>query len=55
VYRTCCARGEPVRRLIDCLIAPVAIRAGAKVVHADDDFTAIARHTDLQVHPASMP
>jgi hypothetical protein len=55
LYRTCYARGEPVRRLIDCLIAAVAIRAGAEVVHADDDFTGIARHTDLQVDPASMP
>ncbi len=55
MYRACRARGETVRRLIDCLIGAVAIRAGAEVLHADADFTALARHTDLRVHPASRP
>lgn len=53
LYRACRVRGETVRKLIDCLIAAVAIRAGAEVLHADADFAAIARHTDLQLHPAS--
>jgi predicted nucleic acid-binding protein len=48
--RTCRRRGETVRRLIDCLIAAVAIRAGVAVLHADADFDALARHTDLTVH-----
>ena len=49
LYRHCRARGVTVRRLVDCLIAAVAIRAGASVLHADADFDAIARHTDLVV------
>lgn len=53
LYRTCRLRGETVRKLIDCLIAAVAIRAGAEVLHADADFAVMARHTELQVHPAS--
>lgn len=53
LYRACRVRGETVRKLIDCLIAAVAIRAGAEVLHADADFAAIARHTDLELHPAS--
>jgi predicted nucleic acid-binding protein len=53
LYRGCRLRGETVRKLIDCLIAAVAIRAGAEVLHADADFAVIARHSDLQLHPAS--
>jgi predicted nucleic acid-binding protein len=53
LYRSCRAGGETVRRLIDCLIGAVAMRAGAEVLHADADFTVLARHTDLRVHPAS--
>ncbi len=49
LYRTCRQRGETVRRLIDCLIAAVAIRADAPVLHADADFEALARHTALRV------
>ncbi|MGI8936697.1 MAG: hypothetical protein ACR2JF_00525 [Iamia sp.] len=41
--------GETVRKLIDCLIAAVAIRADAPVHHADVDFTSLARHTALRV------
>jgi predicted nucleic acid-binding protein len=49
-YRACRRRGETVRRLIDCLIAAVAIRVGVAVLHADADFEVLARHTDLAVH-----
>jgi predicted nucleic acid-binding protein len=49
LYRTCRRGGEPVRRLIDCLIAAVAIKAGVPVLHADADFDALARHTQLRV------
>ena len=55
LYRTCRARGETVRKLIDCLIAAVAIKAGAEILHADGDFTVLARHTDLSIHEASAP
>jgi predicted nucleic acid-binding protein len=50
LYRTCRRNGETVRRLIDCLIAAVAIRSDAAVLHADTDFTVLARHTPLTVH-----
>lgn len=53
MYRTCRAGGETVRKLIDCLIGAIALRAGADVLHADTDFIALARHTDLRLHPGS--
>ena len=53
MYRSCRARGETVRKLIDCLIGSVAVRAGAAILHADVDFSALARHTDVQLHPDS--
>ena len=49
LYRACRRQGATVRRLIDCVIAAVAVRAGASVLHADSDFDALARHTALEV------
>jgi predicted nucleic acid-binding protein len=49
LYRTCRRRGETVRKLVDCLIAAMAIRAGVPVLHADTDFDVLARHTALRV------
>ena len=49
LYRRCRRQGETVRKLIDCLIAAVAIRAGIPVLHNDRDFDALARHTELQI------
>jgi predicted nucleic acid-binding protein len=49
LYRTCRHGGDTVRRLVDCLIAAVAIKAGVPVLHADADFDALARHTQLGV------
>lgn len=53
MYRSCRARGETVRKLIDCLIGAVAVSAGAEILHADVDFSVLARHTDVQLHPDS--
>ena len=50
LYRRCRREGETVRKLIDCLIASVAIRAGAPVLHSDTDFDVLARHTELHVY-----
>ncbi len=47
----CRAGGETVRSTMDCLIAAVAIREGASVLHRDRDFGVIARHTDLHLLP----
>jgi hypothetical protein len=49
LYRTCRQRGHTVRKLIDCLIAAVAIRGNVPVLHRDADFDILAQHTDLQV------
>lgn len=49
LYRTCRRQGQTVRKLIDCLIAAVAIRAEAPVLHADGDFAVLARYTALTV------
>jgi predicted nucleic acid-binding protein len=38
-----------VRRLIDCLIAATAIAADVPVLHADEDFDVLARHTPLRL------
>ena len=53
LYRQCRQKGETVRRLLDCLIAATAIRHGVPVLHSDADFEALARHTELRVHPAA--
>lgn len=50
LYRRCRREGETVRKLIDCLIASVAIRAGAPVLHSDGDFDVLARHTEMRVY-----
>lgn len=52
IWRTCRAAGDQVRDKTDCLIAAVAIREGASVLHADRDFDVIARHTSLVLEPA---
>jgi hypothetical protein len=54
MYRSCRVRGETVRKLIDCLIGAVAIRTGVEILHADADFSALARHTELRLHPDSL-
>jgi predicted nucleic acid-binding protein len=48
LYRACRREGVTIRRLPDCLIAAVAIRAGAKLLHQDADFEAIAMHSVLE-------
>ena len=55
LYWTCRRRGETVRKLIDCLIASVAIKSGLQLLHSDRDFNALARHTPLEIHPSSAP
>jgi predicted nucleic acid-binding protein len=49
LYRRCRAGGETVRKLTDCLIAVVAIRNEATLLHRDHDFEVIARHTTLRL------
>lgn len=47
LYRACRREGTTIRRLPDCLIAIVAIRTDASLLHQDPDFDAIARHAPL--------
>lgn len=49
LYRQCRHNGETVRRLPDCLIAAVAIRSGTPILHFDQDFDVLARHTEVTV------
>lgn len=49
LHRQCRRGGETIRKLTDCLIAVVAIRAGVELLHRDGDFDAIARHTPLRL------
>jgi predicted nucleic acid-binding protein len=53
LYRRCRRQGGTVRRLVDCLIAAVAIREELPILHADSDFETLAHHTELTTHPAA--
>lgn len=54
LYRMCRRAGLTVRRLVDCLIATVAINADASLLHADTDFDLIAQRTPLRLaHPGA--
>jgi predicted nucleic acid-binding protein len=48
-YRVCRRNGDTVRKLIDCLIASVAIRSRSSLLHCDSDFDVLARHTPLLI------
>ena len=48
LYRSCRSQGRTVRKLIDCLIAAVAIRANVPILHLDEDFTSMAAVTALR-------
>jgi predicted nucleic acid-binding protein len=44
--------GHPVRSIVDCLIAAVAVRTGAALVHRDRDYDHLAEILpDLRLHP----
>lgn len=51
LYRSCRQQGETVRKLVDCLIAALAIRADVPILHRDGDYDILARHTALRVLP----
>jgi predicted nucleic acid-binding protein len=48
IFRAGRRRGLTVRSSVDCLIAAIALRHDAVVVHLDRDFDAIAKYTDLR-------
>lgn len=47
LFQTCRAAGQTPRSLIDCLVAAVALRHRAAVLHQDRDFDVLARHIGL--------
>jgi predicted nucleic acid-binding protein len=49
LYRLCRGRGETPRKLIDCLIAVVAIRNDVELLCEDADFLVMSRHTPLRL------
>ena len=50
LYRRCRRQGATVRKLIDCLIAAVAIRTQTPILHQDADFQTLTTYTNLQTH-----
>lgn len=49
IFRACRRQGTTIRRVPDCLIAAVAIRTRASLLHRDADFDAIALHVSLEL------
>lgn len=50
--RACRRSGHPVRSIVGCLIAAVAVRTGAALVHRDRDYDHLAAVLpDLLLHP----
>lgn len=55
LYREARARGVTVRKPIDCLIAALAIRQDASLLHLDRDFDHLAKVSPLRVlDPAAV-
>ena len=50
IYQGCRANGKTVRKLVDCLIAAVALRHNVSMLHSDRDFEAIAASFELAIH-----
>ncbi|OBA76602.1 ribonuclease [Mycobacterium sp. 1554424.7] len=48
IYRAARRAGKTIRSINDCIIASVAIRHGARIVHRDADFDVIAQMTGLE-------
>lgn len=49
LYRDCRDGGETIRRMNHCFLAAIAIRNDVAVLHRDNDFDVLARHTALQI------
>jgi predicted nucleic acid-binding protein len=55
LYRAARRAGFTVRSGVDCLIAACAIRHGLAVLHADRDFSVLARVSPLQERNVNTP
>ncbi|HEX2097072.1 MAG TPA: PIN domain nuclease [Solirubrobacterales bacterium] len=54
LFRICRRGGETPRRMVDCLIAVVAIRNDVELLCCEADFSVIARHAPLRLAGASQ-
>jgi predicted nucleic acid-binding protein len=55
LYRAARRGGKTIRSMTDCLIAAVAIRHGATLVHRDMDFDIVAEMTSLVAMRVDRP
>jgi predicted nucleic acid-binding protein len=53
IYRACRRAGITPRRLIDCMIATIAIRSGAELLATDRAFADIATVVPLRLATAA--
>lgn len=51
IYRASAINGHPIRSMVDCLIAAVAIRRGVSLLHSDRDFAFLAEVSPLRLDP----
>jgi predicted nucleic acid-binding protein len=49
IFRSCRRGGKTPRKLIDCLIAAIALRHEVALLHSDADFTVIAESVPLRL------
>ena len=50
IYRTLRKKGITIRRVLDCLIASVAIENNIPILHNDKDFLKIGKHCKLKIN-----
>lgn len=50
LYRASGRNGHPIRSMVDCLIAAIAIRREVPVLHRDRDFTFLAEISPLRLY-----
>ncbi len=49
IYRSLRKRGTTIRRVLDCLIASVAIENNIPILHNDKDFIEIEKYSKLKI------
>ena len=50
IYQTGRKKGITVRKIVDCLIAQIAIENNLLLLHKDEDFNQIASFTNLKIY-----
>lgn len=54
IYRRCRAQGVTPRGIVDCMIAAVALRAGASLLACDADLDGVAQVMGIELDGASL-